>query len=120
MYQPWIFGAALATGTGLVALTVKLQQPPAPPAAPEPLAIAGVHVVPPPTTVAEPAPSRVLVLDPIVIEGRRMPLIPRSQPVSAPAPAPEQHPCSAWRDLGPAHVISAKTDGESRVRTLCY
>ena len=126
MYQPWIFGAALATGTGLVALTVKLQQPPTPEALPEPTAIEAVHVLPPtPTQVAEPAPSPVLELEPIVIEGRRQPLIPRAatqpaseaQPVMAPA---EQHPCSAWRDLGPANVISAKTDSESRVRTLCY
>jgi len=123
MYQPWIFGAAIATGTGLVALTVKLQQPPAPPMIPEPAAIGAIHVVPPPaTTVAEPAPATVLELAPIVIEGHRMPLIPKttSQPVAAPVPQPEQHPCSAWRDLGPAHVITAKTDSESRVRTLCY
>ena len=126
MYQPWIFGAALATGTGLVALTVKLQQPPTPVALPEPTAIDAVRVLPPtPTQVAEPAPVPELELEPIVIEGRRQPLIPRAatqpaseaQPVMAPA---EQHPCSAWRDLGPAHVISAKTDSESHVRTLCY
>ncbi|HEX5098822.1 MAG TPA: hypothetical protein VFV94_04950 [Polyangiaceae bacterium] len=126
MYQPWIFGAALATGTGLVALTVKLQQPPTPQALPEPTAIEAVHVLPPtPTYVAEPAPSPAVELEPIVIEGRRRPLIPRAAtpPVSQtePAAAPaEQHPCSPWRDLGPANVISAKTDGESRVRTLCY
>lgn len=126
MYQPWIFGAALATGTGLVALTVKLQKPPTPPALLAPTTIEGVHVLPPaPTQVVEPLPSRVMELEPIVIEGRRQPLIPRvaTPPVSQtePAPAPaEQHPCSPWRDLGPTNVISAKTDGESRVRTLCY
>ena len=128
MYQPWIFGAALATGTGLVALTVKLQQPPTPVALPEPTAIDAVRVLPPtPTQVAEPAPvpELELELEPIVIEGRRQPLIPRAatQPASEAQPVmvpTEQHPCSAWRDLGPANVISAKTDSEARVRTLCY
>ena len=123
MYQPWIFGAAIATGTGLVALTVKLQQPPSPPALPEPTTIEAVRVLPPaPSLVVEPAPPPVLELAPIVIEGHRVPRIPpapppATEPVMAPA---EQHPCSAWRDLGPAHVITAKTDSEARVRTLCY
>jgi hypothetical protein len=120
MYQPWIFGAAIATGTGLVALTVKLQQPPSPPALPEPT-IDAVHVLPPPpSVVVEPAPPPVLELTPIVIEAHRTPRTPppaASEPVTAPT---EQHPCSPWRDLGPAHVISAKTDSEARVRTLCY
>jgi hypothetical protein len=120
MYQPWIFGAAIATGTGLVALTMKLQQPPSPPALPEPTTIEAVRVLPPPpSVVVEAPPPPTLELAPIVIEGHRTSRIPpaASEPVMAPA---EQHPCSAWRDLGPTHVISAKTDSEARVRTLCY
>jgi hypothetical protein len=120
MYQPWIFGAAIATGTGLVALTVQLQQPSSPPAPPDPISMDAVRILPPaPTMVAEPAPSPVLELAPIVIEGRRTPLrapVGHNEPVMAPA---EQHPCSVWRDLGPTHVVSAKTDSETHVRELC-
>lgn len=121
MYQPWTFGAMLAAGTGLVAFTVKIQHPPSPPVlAPEP-AVA-VHVVPPPapTFVAEPVQTSafVEVTTPMVIEGRRHRAVARAEPQPA-EPVVAEHPCSAWREIGPTHVVSGKPSGNLSVRELC-
>jgi hypothetical protein len=118
MYQPWMFAGLVAAGTGLVALTVKLQQPPTPPVVPESSAVEAVHVVPPPVTVAEPVAPPVLELEPIVIEGHRAVKPPPAAP-AVPAVSPAERPCSDWRDLGPTSTVSTKTDSESRVRVLC-
>jgi hypothetical protein len=121
MYQPWIFGAMLAAGSGLVAMTVTLQRPSEPePAAPEP-APAAIHVVPPPppTTVPEPVDSNpVLQIPTIVIQAGEH----RAAPVAAPAPPTPraaERPCSTWRDLGPTHVVAGTPSGELSVRDLC-
>ncbi len=120
MYQPWLFGTMMAAGTGLVAATVTLQQPPAPEPVlfvpPEP----AVHVLPPPapTTVPEPAANEpVLQLKPVVIEARHRHAVPAA--TAEPEPAPAEHPCSTWRDLGPTHVVAGKPSGELQVRELC-
>ncbi|HSU40525.1 MAG TPA: hypothetical protein VLJ38_13195 [Polyangiaceae bacterium] len=120
MYQPWMFSAMLAAGTGLVAFSVKLQHPSVPSLAPEPPA-AAVHVVPPPapTLVAEPADTNpVLQIPAIVIEGTRHRHAAPSEP-AATEPAPAERPCSEWRDLGPTHVVSGQPSGNLAVRELC-
>lgn len=119
MYQPWMFSAMLAAGTGLVAFTVKLQRPSVPDIAPEPPAPA-VHVVPPPapTFVAEPVDTNpVLQIPAIVIEGTRHRPAVRSEP-AATEPVAER-PCSQWRDIGPTHVVSGTASGNLAVRDLC-
>lgn len=121
MYQPWMFSAMLAAGTGLVVYTVKIGRPTVESLAPEPPA-AAVHVVPPPapTFVAEPVDTNaVLQIPAIVIEGTRHH---QRAAVSEPAvtePALAERPCSAWRDLGPTHVVSGQPSGNLAVRELC-
>ncbi len=119
MYQPWLFGTMMAAGTGLVAVTLKLQQPPAP----EPVlvvpAATAVHVLPPrPIVAPEPADSSsALQMDPVVIEARqhrRSPVVTKTT-----EPATADHPCSTWRDLGPTHVVAGKPSGDLQVRDLC-
>jgi len=119
MYQPWLFSAMLAAGTGLVIYSVNLDRPSAPSLAPEPPV--AVRVVPPPapTFVAEPADTNpVLQLPAIVIEGTRHHPALRSEPAPT-EPAVAQRPCSEWRDLGPTHVISGRPSGNLAVRELC-
>lgn len=131
MYEPWIFATTLAAGGGLVAYAVALQpqQIDLPSIAPEPAP--AVHVIPPapPTPVVEPpAPpaSKVLILEPVVIQARLHPAkaTPKTvlpEPVVA-EPKPDMtadRPCSEWRDLGPTHVVSGTPSGELAVRSLC-
>jgi hypothetical protein len=119
MYQPWIFSAMLAAGTGLVVYSVNLARPAPPSLAPEPPA--AVHVVPPPapTLVTEPADSSAeLQVPAIVIEGTRHHPAARSEP-AATEPAPPERPCSPWRELGPTHVVAGKPSGSLAVRELC-
>ncbi|HEV8550019.1 MAG TPA: hypothetical protein VGQ57_13340 [Polyangiaceae bacterium] len=129
MYEPWIFATTLAAGGGLVAYALALepQQTGLPSIAPRPAA--AVHVIPPapPTPVVEPpAPvSRVVVLEPVVIQARLHPAkaIPKAVPtegVAEPKPdIPANHPCSDWRDIGPTHVVSGQPSGDLAVRSLC-
>jgi hypothetical protein len=120
MYQPWIFGTVMATGAGLVALTVSLQRPPTLATA-ERFEFDAVRVVPPPlppTVEAPQAPSPTLELEPVVIHGRTR------QAVAAPAPPPvpdklAERPCSTWRELGPTHVVAGTPTGDLSVRQLC-
>jgi hypothetical protein len=119
MYQPWIFGTVMATGAGLVALTVSLQRPPAPATA-ERFDFDAVRVVPPPlpsTVEAPQAPSPLLELEPVVIHGRT------HRAVAAPTPPAQdklaEKPCSAWRELGPTHVVAGTPSGDLSVRQLC-
>jgi hypothetical protein len=113
MYQPWVFAATIAAGSGLFAYSAIQHGLPPPDIAPAPEA---VTIIP----MAEPAPivepvSAVVELEPIVIEGRR------HARVAAPAPKPmnADRPCSDWRELGPAHVSRGKTTGSVSVRELC-
>ena len=129
MYEPWIFATTLAAGGGLVAYAVAIQPQlnDLPSIAPEPAA--AVHVIPPtpPTPVVEPpAPvSRVVVLEPVVIQARlhpakSTPKTTAAAPVAEPKPdVPAARPCSDWRDLGPTHVVSGTPSGELAVRSLC-
>jgi hypothetical protein len=113
MYQPWVFAATLAAGSGLFAYAAGQQATPPPDIAPVPEAIRVVPV-PTPAPVVEPA-STVLEIEPIVIEGTRH--------VRAAAPAPKQksldRPCSDWRELGPSRVSRSKPNGSVSVRELC-
>jgi hypothetical protein len=120
MYQPWIFGAIMAAGTGLVAFTVRLEVPNVPPPEPEPPAVA-IHIVPPPapTLVAEPKEANpVLTIPAIVIEGRRHRPLARVETSPPPDPV-AQRPCSNWREIGPTHVVSGTPTGNLSVRELC-
>ena len=118
MYQPWIFATVTTAGAGLVALTVSLQRPPQSLAPPPAGPAEAVHIVPPAISVAvsEPTESPVLELSPVVIRASMHRAL-----TSAPEPAPKlaERPCSAWRELGPTHVIAGKPSGDLSVRELC-
>lgn len=119
MYQPWLFSAMLAAGTGLVVYSVNLGRPSPPSLAPEAPAAVQVVAPPAPTLVTEPADANpVLQIPAIVIEGTRHHPTVRSEP-AATEPAPAERPCSEWRDLGPTHVVSGKPSGTLAVRELC-
>jgi hypothetical protein len=119
MYQPWLFSAMLAAGTGLVVYSVNLGRPSVPSIAPEPPAAVQVVAPPAPTFVAEPADQNpVLQIPAIVVEGTRHHPVVRSEPVVT-EPTLTERPCSEWRDLGPTHVVSGKPSGTLAVRELC-
>ena len=122
MYQPWIFGAVMAAGTGLFAYTVKLQRPNVPPIEAEP-PITAVRVLPPPTAteVAEPRATddNVLQIPAIVIEGRRHHAATPAATATTPVEPVVERPCSTWREIGPTHVVAGTPSGNSSVRDLC-
>jgi hypothetical protein len=113
MYQPWVFAATLAGGSGLFAYAAVQREAPPPDIAPAPEAVT-VVAIPEPAPVVEPV-STVVELTPIVIEGKRQ------ARVAAPALKPKSpvRPCSDWRELGPAHVSSGTPSGSVSVRELC-
>ena len=114
MYQPWVFAATLAAGSGLFAYAAVQRDTPPPDISPAPEAVRIVPV-PTPAPVVEPA-STVVEIAPIVIEGRRHARV-------AAAPEPKQksvdRPCSDWRELGPSRVSRTKPSGSVSVRELC-
>jgi hypothetical protein len=113
MYQPWVFAATLAAGSGLFAYAAVQHGTPPPDIAPAPEAVR-VIPMPEPAPVVEPV-STVVMVEPIVIEATRY------VRAAAPAPKPKEldRPCSEWRELGPSHVMSGKTPGVVSVRELC-
>ena len=114
MYQPWVFAATIAAGSGFFAYAAAQREAPPPDIAPSPEA---VHVIPipaPAPVVVEPA-SSVVELAPVVIEGRRH----VRAAVPAPKPTSAARPCSDWRELGPAHVSRGQPSGSVSVRELC-
>jgi len=117
MYQSWVFASALVAGSGLFAYAATMG--PSSPIATPPPAVDAVRVLPPepPTTIAEPAPDPVVVLEPIVVEARQAPRVKAKPKVQAPSPT--DRPCSSWRELGPTNVTKGKTTGSVSVRELC-
>lgn len=117
MYQPWLFAATIAGGSGLFAYAAVQPKPMPPDIAPPP---DSVHVVPYPVAVPEPVvepASTVLELEPIVIEAKRHVVRAKS---TAPKPNVEaSRPCSDWREIGPSHVSQGKPSGTVSVRELC-
>ena len=113
MYQPWIFAATIAAGSGLFAYAVGQRDLQVPDIAPSPEA---VHVIPipVPAAIVEPA-STVVELAPVVIEGRRH--VRAAAPAAKPPDA--ARPCSNWRELGPSHVSQGQPSGSVSVRELC-
>lgn len=116
MYQPWVFAATLAAGSGLFAYAA-VQDGVAPPdIAPAPESVQVIPYPTPPEPVVEPA-STVLEIEPIVIEAKRH--VVRAKAV-APAPVVEAtRPCSSWREIGPSHVSQGTPSGAVSVRELC-
>jgi hypothetical protein len=114
MYQPWIFAAAVVSGSALIAFSVTQANPIGPEPSLEPSPDA-VRVVPPdaPTWVPEP-PVTSIDLPALVITARSLTARKRE------AIEPRLRPCSGWRAIGPAYVDSAgNPTGERRVRELC-
>ena len=122
MYQPWIFGAVMAAGTGLFAYTARLQGPNVPPIEAEP-PVTAVRVLPPPapTIVEEPRATDddVLQIPAIVIEGQRHRAPTPAATATTPVEPAAERPCSTWREIGPTHVVSGTPSGNSSVRELC-
>jgi hypothetical protein len=116
MYQPWLFAATIAGGSGLFAYAA-VQHGVAPPdIAPAPESVNVVpFAVPVPEPVVEPA-STVMEIEPIVIEAKRHV---RAKAV-VPKPSVEaSRPCSNWREIGPSHVSQGNPSGAVSVRELC-
>jgi hypothetical protein len=119
MYQPWIFAATIAAGSGLFAYAAQQAAPPAPDIAPAPEAVR-VIPIPTPEPVVEPA-STFMTIEPIVIEATRK-VARASTAVPKPAvaePAVAERPCSDWRAISPSHVTQGKPLGTVSVRELC-
>jgi hypothetical protein len=115
MYQPWVFAATIAAGSGLFAYAETHRGSTAPPdIAPAPEAVR-IIPMPEPAPVVEPA-STVMIIEPIVVEAKRQ--VVRSK---APAlePANLTRPCSDWRAISPSHVSQGKPAGTVSVRELC-
>ena len=115
MYQPWVFAATIAAGSGLFAYAAVqdggMHLPDITPA-PE-----SVRVIPMPVPepVAEPV-STVMEIEPIVIEAKRQVVRAKAAPPKLVEPT---RPCSSWREIGPAHVSQGKPTGTVSVRELC-
>jgi hypothetical protein len=114
MYQPWIFAATIAAGSGLFTYAAVQNGVGPPSIAPVPESVQVVRPVAVPEPVVEPA-STALEIEPIVIEGRR-----RVTRPAAPQPVADvTRPCSDWRELGPSHVSQGQPSGTVSVRELC-
>jgi hypothetical protein len=115
MYQPWVFAATLAAGSGLFAYAAqRADVSPSPDIAPSPDAVR-VIPMPEPTPVVEPA-STVMTIEPIVVEAKRQ--VVRAK-ASEPKPAAVERPCSEWRAISPSHISQGKPLGTVSVRELC-
>jgi hypothetical protein len=115
MYQPWVFAATLAAGSGLFAYAAQRGDlSPPPDITPSPDSVR-VIPMPVPEPVVEPA-STVMTLEPIVIEAKHR--VVRAK-ATVPKPAAAARPCSDWRAISPSHVSQGKPLGTVSVRELC-
>lgn len=117
MYQPWVFAATIAAGSGLFAYAAVQRAPEPPDLTPSP---ESVRVIPPPpVTVPEPViepTSNVVEVEPVVIEAARRVARPKA---TAPEVTLATRPCSSWREVSPSYVSQGKPSGTVSVRELC-
>jgi hypothetical protein len=118
MYQPWIFAATLAAGSGMFAYAAVQHRLVPPSIAPAPESVQIVRPLTQPEPIVEPA-STALELEPIVIEGRRRVTRAPARPEPVVEVVEVARPCSTWREISPSHVSQGKPTGTVSVRELC-
>lgn len=69
-----------------------------------------------PTPVVLPEPVEI---EPMVVTGKKTPIVTPARYRPAPAKTKEFKPCTNWRDMGPTNTTKGNESGVRRVRTLC-